>query len=62
MANLKVVVETDYVGIDISYPLEVSDDEVEGLSDEDLDMKFADDAWETIKNNVCWHIERDDDE
>jgi hypothetical protein len=60
MTNLKVVVESSYVNCDEVFDLDVCDDEVEGLSEDELNMKFADDAWEVIKNNLCWHIEKEE--
>lgn len=62
MANLKVVLETDYIGVDIVYDLDVPDDEIEGLSDEEIDIKFSEDAWDTIRNNLCFHIEREEEQ
>lgn len=58
MANYKVVVESSYVNCDEEFELELDEEETRGLSEDELNMKFADDAWQTIKNNLCWHIER----
>lgn len=60
MTNLKVVIDTGYVGVDVEYEFEVDDDEVEGLSDDEINMKFDSDAWDVIQNNLCFHIERAD--
>ena len=60
MTTLKVIVESPYVNCDEEFDLDVCDDEVEGLSEDELNMKFADDAWEVIKNNLCWHIEKEE--
>ena len=62
MANYKVVVESPYVNCDEEFELGLDEEETRGLSEDELNMKFADDAWETIKNNLCWHIERVCDE
>ena len=58
MANYKVVVESSYVNCDEEFELELDEEETRGLSEDELNMKFADDAWQTNKNNLCWHIER----
>ena len=67
MKNLKVVLDLDYIGIDVSYDLEVCDDELDNLPDDpdDREMelcdRFSDDVWDVIKCNLCWHIEEEDE-
>ena len=63
MTTLKVVLDLDYIGVDVLYDLEVCDDELEGLPERlddkvnELTRRFEREAWETIKNNLCWHVE-----
>ena len=67
MTTLKVVLDLDFVGVEVSYDMEVDDDELEGLPEDpddrvyELTQRFENEAWETIKNNLCWHVEEADE-
>ena len=67
MTTLKVVLDLDFIGVDVSYDLEVCDDELEGLPEDpdyrinELTQRFENEAWDTIKNNLCWHVEEADE-
>lgn len=57
----KIVVESEYINCDTEYDIEFLDDEVEDMSNEDIEMNFSEDIWDVIKNNLTWHIEDKED-
>ena len=62
MIEKKIVVESAYINCDTEYDIEFSEDEVEGMSNEDIEMNFSEDIWDVIKNNLTWHIEDKEDQ
>lgn len=61
MIEKKIVVESKYINCDTEYDIEFDEDEVEGMSNEDIEMNFSEDIWDVIKNNLTWHIEDKED-
>lgn len=61
MIEKKIVVESEYINCDMEYDIEFCEDEVEGMSNEDIEMNFSEDIWDVIKNNLTWHIEDKED-
>lgn len=57
MIEKKIVVESEYINCDTEYDIEFSEDEVEGMSNEDIEMNFSEDIWDVIQNHLVWHIE-----
>ena len=61
MIEKKIVVESEYINCDTEYYIEFDEDEVEGMSNEDIEMNFSEDIWDVIRNNLTWHIEDEED-
>lgn len=61
MIEKKIVLESEYIGCDTEYDIEFSEDEVEGMSNDDIAMQFSEDIWDVIKCNLSWHIEDRED-
>lgn len=61
MIEKKIVVESEYINCDTEYDIEFDEDEVEGMSNEDIEMNFSEDIWDVIQNNLTWHIEDKED-